>query len=88
MAQELFSVVLVLVTSVNFVVNADVDQSAVDIIQDIYYGCLRDFSLTCAKPKALQWLSDVYNNEKIRITDDLLIVKKDNPGEMEVFSLK
>lgn len=66
----------------------DFDQSAVKVLQDIYYGCVRDFSISCAKPKALQWISDVSNNERIKITEDLAIVKKDNPGDIEVIFLK
>ncbi|XP_023024687.2 uncharacterized protein [Leptinotarsa decemlineata] len=57
--------------------------SAVDVLQDVYYTCLQDFSVSCVKPKALHWISEVANNQEIRITDDLTIVKKDNPGNVE-----
>ncbi|XP_060529162.1 uncharacterized protein LOC132703740 [Cylas formicarius] len=53
--------------------------SAVDVVQDIYRGCLDDLSVNCVKPKALQWISDVANENEIKITEDLFVVKKDNP---------
>lgn len=54
--------------------------SAVDVIQDIYYSCVSQFSVSCAKPKALQWLKSVSNKDNIKITEDLLIVKNDKSG--------
>ncbi|KAL1498045.1 hypothetical protein ABEB36_008905 [Hypothenemus hampei] len=53
-----------------------VDPSAVDVVQEIYSTCLRDFSIKCAKPKALHWLSAVVNKDQIRITEDLVLIKK------------
>lgn len=58
--------------------------SAVDLVNDIYTGCVKDWSLSCARPKALQWFSEVSQNDEIKITHDLVIVKKDNPKEFEV----
>ncbi|KAH1009419.1 hypothetical protein HUJ04_001778 [Dendroctonus ponderosae] len=60
------------------------DPSAVDVLQDIYSTCLKDLSLKCAKPKALHWISKVVDKEQIRITQDLVLLKKDNPAEVEV----
>lgn len=77
---KFFFVIFVIVAAVS----AKSDRSAVEVLKDVYYSCLKDFSIICAKPKALQWISDVSNNEEINITEDLVIVKKDNPGEMEV----
>ncbi|XP_066154128.1 uncharacterized protein [Euwallacea fornicatus] len=51
--------------------------SAIDVIQDIFSSCLKDLSIKCAKPKALGWLSDVADKEKIRISEDLVLVKKE-----------
>lgn len=79
-AMKFFFVIFVIVAAAS----AHRDESAVETLQDIYYSCLKDLSISCVKPKALQWISDVSNNEQIKITEDLLIVKKDNPGEMEV----
>ncbi|XP_028128252.2 uncharacterized protein LOC114324585 [Diabrotica virgifera virgifera] len=50
--------------------------SAVELLQDVYYDCLQDFSFGCVKPKTLHWLSEVTSNQNIRITDNLMIVKK------------
>lgn len=60
------------------------DPSALDVMQDIYDTCLRDLSVSCAKPKALRWISEVVDKEQIRITEDLVLIKKDNPTEIEV----
>ncbi|KAI4461713.1 hypothetical protein MML48_5g00010395 [Holotrichia oblita] len=57
--------------------------TAIDVIQDMYYTCLKGFSVSCVKPKALSWITNIANDPVIRITDDLAIVKKDNPEERE-----
>lgn len=54
--------------------------SAVNVVQDIYHSCVSSFSVSCVKPKALQWLSSVSNNDKIKITEDLFIVKNKKSG--------
>lgn len=59
-------------------------QSAIDLAQDIYRTCLKEFSIGCVKPKALTWMTNVVSDPVIRITDDLVIVKKDNPRDREV----
>ncbi|CAG9860639.1 unnamed protein product [Phyllotreta striolata] len=53
--------------------------SAGEVLQDVYYTCVQEFDLSCVKPKALHWLSDVAEDEEIRITENLMIVKRDNP---------
>ncbi|KAK5644655.1 hypothetical protein RI129_005955 [Pyrocoelia pectoralis] len=53
--------------------------SALEVFQDIYHACLKDFSFSCVKPKSLKWLNNVANEPVIRITEDLEIVKKDDP---------
>lgn len=58
--------------------------SAVGLIHDIYNECLRKFSVNCVKPKALQWITDVSAKDEIKITEDLVIVRKDNPEQVEV----
>lgn len=63
---------------------ASASPSAVDLAQDIYRTCLQDLSVSCVKPKAIQWMSDVSHSEEIKITEDLSIVRKDNVAEVEV----
>lgn len=58
--------------------------SAVDLLGDIYNGCLKDFSVSCVRPKALQWVNAVSEGPVIKITDDLVIVKKANPENVAV----
>lgn len=49
--------------------------SAQDVLVDMYKGCLKDFSVGCVKPKAMQWITEVSGDEVIRITEDLEVVK-------------
>lgn len=49
--------------------------SAQDVLVDMYHGCLKDFSTSCVKPRALEWISLVSQDDVIRITEDLEIVK-------------
>ncbi|XP_044755182.1 uncharacterized protein LOC123314128 [Coccinella septempunctata] len=55
------------------------DQSAVEVVQDIFYGCVQDLSVSCVKPKSLRWIDEVSDKPVIKITEDLVIVKKDAP---------
>lgn len=79
-----FVMVAIIASSNDFMTSATADHSAVEVLQDIYYTCLQDFSFSCVKPKALQWISDRSNENETKLTEELIIVKKDNPGEMEV----
>lgn len=73
------------IVSLAFVAYVSASPSAVDVVHDVYKTCLQDFSVSCVKPKALSWLSHVSNDPIIRITEDLMIVKKDNvPQDAEV----
>lgn len=64
---------------------ASAGPSAVDVVHDMYRSCLQDFSVSCVKPKALGWLNYVSNEPVIKITEDLLVVKKDAaPQDTEV----
>lgn len=67
-----------------FVCICKADQSAVEVVQDIFYGCVQDLSVSCVKPKSLRWIDEVSNKPVIKITEDLVIVKKDVP-EPEVW---
>ena len=55
---------------------ARADPSASDVLRDIYHSCLKDFSVSCVKPKALSWMSYVSDKPQIHITEDLVLVKK------------
>lgn len=50
-------------------------QSATDLAFDIYRGCLRDFSTSCVRPKALQWISSVADQDEIKITNLMKVVR-------------
>lgn len=58
---------------------AAADPSALDVLQDMYRGCLQQFSVSCVRPKALAWMSMVADRNVIKVTDDLMIVKKEDP---------
>lgn len=62
---------------------AAADPSALDVLQDMYSACLSQFSVSCVRPKALAWMSMVADRNVIKVTDDLMIVKKEDP-EMNV----
>lgn len=55
-------------------INAD-DISATELISDIYRSCVSQFSTSCIKPKALGWISHAVNQDKIKITDELSIIR-------------
>ncbi|KAL4701933.1 hypothetical protein ACJJTC_000122 [Scirpophaga incertulas] len=49
--------------------------SASRLVKNIYNECLSQYSVECVKPRALQWISLVANDNEIKITDNLSIVK-------------
>lgn len=51
------------------------DISAAELFTDIYKSCLSQYSTSCLKPKALSWISHAVNQDTIRITDDLTVVR-------------
>lgn len=51
------------------------DRSASDLAGDMYNSCLSQLSVSCVRPKALAWISEVSQQNKIRITDDLSIIR-------------
>lgn len=73
----------ILLVALLFVAVSAKEPSAVELVQDIYTSCLKDLSVKCAKPKALHWLSEVVDKQEIRITEDLVLVRKDNPAEVD-----
>lgn len=53
--------------------------SAVELLKDVYDSCLSSLSVGCVKPKALSWAGEVADKNVIRITDDLLLIRKYDP---------
>ncbi|KAG5672969.1 hypothetical protein PVAND_003055 [Polypedilum vanderplanki] len=49
--------------------------SAAELVSDIYKSCVSQFSTSCIKPKALAWISHAVNQDTIKITEDLSIVR-------------
>lgn len=49
--------------------------SASSLVKNIYKECLSQYSVECVKPRTLQWISSVANDDEIKITNDLTIVK-------------
>lgn len=45
------------------------------LVKNIYNECLSQYSVECVKPRTLQWISQVSNDDEIKITEDLSIVK-------------
>lgn len=52
--------------------------TAGELLQGIYSGCLGDGDFSCVKPKVLAFLSASVNQDKIRISRDLSVVRRDN----------
>lgn len=49
--------------------------SASNLARNIYDECLSQYSVECVKPRTLQWISKVANDDEIKITDDLSVVR-------------
>jgi hypothetical protein len=49
--------------------------SAAELVSDIYQSCVSQFSTRCIKPKALAWISRAANQDTIKLTSDLSIVR-------------
>lgn len=76
----------VVISALTFSVNSE--KSAISVAQDMYTDCLERLSFSCVKPKALSWLSNVYDSDVIKITDNLLIVKTENNQERSMHDTK
>lgn len=55
-------------------VNAE-EISASQLIEDIFKSCISQYSTSCIKPKALAWISHAVNQDKIKVTDELSIIR-------------
>lgn len=62
--------------------------SAVEMLQGIYSDCLSELSVSCVKPRALRWLEDVVDGPVVKITEDLVVVKKDLPEDRQVSTVR
>lgn len=51
------------------------DNSASDVVVDIYRSCLSQYSVNCVRPKAMSWLKAVGGQDRIRLTEDLTIIR-------------
>lgn len=49
--------------------------SASKLVKNIYNECLSQYSVACVKPRALEWISRVSNDDEIKVTEDLSIVR-------------
>lgn len=49
--------------------------SGSNLAKNIYNECLSQYSVECVKPRTLQWISQVANDDEIKITEDLSIVR-------------
>ncbi|XP_061723656.1 uncharacterized protein LOC133529868 [Cydia pomonella] len=54
---------------------ASAHQPASEVVRNIYSECLSQYSVECVKPRALEWISRVADDDEIKITEDLSIVK-------------
>lgn len=54
---------------------ASAHYSATNLVKNIYTECLSQYSVECVKPRTLQWISRVANDDEIKITNDLSIVR-------------
>ncbi|EDV43710.1 uncharacterized protein Dana_GF16391 [Drosophila ananassae] len=50
-------------------------KSAAQLALDMYHGCLKDLSVSCVRPKALQWFNAALQQPEVRITERLSIVR-------------
>lgn len=64
-----------LVVLLSIVAFASAHYSASNLARNIYDECLSQYSVECVKPRTLQWISQFANNDQIKITDDLSIIR-------------
>lgn len=54
-------------------------QSAAQLALDMYHSCLKDLSISCVRPKALQWFNTALQQPEVRLTERLSIVRTAQP---------
>ncbi|KAH8360067.1 hypothetical protein KR093_010431, partial [Drosophila rubida] len=52
-----------------------VPQSATQLALEMYNGCLKDLSISCVRPKALQWFNAAMQQPEVKLTERLSIVR-------------
>ncbi|XP_062124595.1 uncharacterized protein LOC133837752 [Drosophila sulfurigaster albostrigata] len=55
-------------------------QSATQLALDLYNGCLKDLSISCVRPKALQWFNAAMQQPEVKLTERLSIVRTSETG--------
>lgn len=50
-------------------------QSATHLALDMYHGCLKDLSISCVRPKAIQWFNVAMQQPEVKLTERLSIVR-------------
>ncbi|XP_058060063.1 uncharacterized protein LOC131210789 [Anopheles bellator] len=58
--------------------------SAAEVAVDIYKTCLSDYSMKCAKSKALAWVARAAEQDEIHVTDALTIVRTGTLDDVEM----
>ncbi|GBP51255.1 hypothetical protein EVAR_48348_1 [Eumeta japonica] len=58
--------------------------SASRLVQNIYRECLSEYSIACVRPRTLEWMARVANDDEIKITEDLTIYRTGVAEESEV----
>lgn len=73
--KKLFITLSLVIACHQFSVTAD-EISASDLIADIYKSCVHhQYSASCIKPKALAWVSHAVNQDRIKITEEMSIIR-------------
>ncbi|KAH8311806.1 hypothetical protein KR044_008124, partial [Drosophila immigrans] len=54
---------------------SQVPQSATQLALDMYHGCLKDLSISCVRPKAMQWFNAAMQQPEVKLTERLSIVR-------------
>ncbi|XP_065076961.1 uncharacterized protein Osi18 [Ochlerotatus camptorhynchus] len=74
-------VVLILSAAVMGMAAAQQTRSAADVAVEIYKTCLADVNMKCVKSKALSWLTTVAEQDEIKITNALTIIRTGTDDE-------
>lgn len=64
-----------LIVLLSLVAFSSAHYSASKLVKNIYNECLSQYSVECVKPRTLQWISLVANDDEIKITENLSVVK-------------
>nr|XP_019933042.2 uncharacterized protein LOC109623022 [Aedes albopictus] len=70
-----FAVLILSAAVIGMVAAQQQPRTAAEVATDIYKSCLADSNMKCVKSKALSWLSTVSDQDEIKITDTLTIIR-------------